>query len=173
VKKLIAILAALAAALLSLAFTAPAAQAYPEDSITVDVNRSTLRSGQMLVVRVSADTECLWTVEFNGTTKTDIGKRTVQRFRAPAVDEPTEFTLTVTCTYPVPSGGTAAVKMADVERTVEITVLPAKGQGAPPADTNGLADTGGPNAWLLGGGLLLLAGGAGAVVVSRRRAAAN
>jgi LPXTG-motif cell wall-anchored protein len=173
-KKLIAILAALAATLLSLAFTAPAAQAYPEDSVTVSVNKSTLTSGQVLIVRASADTVCTWTVSFAGGQKEDVGFRTTQRFRAPAVDERTTFPLTVTCTYASPSGaGETAIKMADVTRTVQITVLPPKGQGAPPADTAGLADTGGPNAWLLGGGLLLLAGGAGAVVVSRRRAAAH
>lgn len=173
-KKITAVLAALGVSLLGLALVAPAAQAYPEDSVTVSVNKTTINSGQVLVVRVSADTVCTWTISFGGNVKEDVGTRTVQRFRAPAVDKPTTFPLTVTCTYASPSGaGATAIKMADVTRTVDITVLPAKGQGAPPAQESGLPNAGGPNVWLLGGGLLLLAGGAGAVVVSRRRAAAH
>lgn len=177
-KKFSTVLAALAAALLGLALVAPAAQAYPEDTMQVDVNRDTVRSGQMIVARASADTSCQWTATFNDETETDSGFRMNVRFRAPVVDEPTTFDLVVTCTYTTGSAaGTAIVKAADVTRTVPITVLPARGQGAPPAQeqgtTGGLPQTGGPNAWLLGGGAALLLAGAGAVVVSRRRAAGN
>lgn len=186
--------AVLIAGLAILGFTAPA-QAYPDAQINLTVNRDTLYSGQKFEATASSDsTTCDWTLEWNGTVQQ--GQSSPHHdfktsFTAPQVSQDTTIPLRGTCRYQAANGrGTATA-----ERTVMITVRPARSEVSPPnsASANGpkssvagpsssvagpkssasgsdLPNTGGPNMVFLLGGLVLLLAGATAVTVSRRKA---
>jgi LPXTG-motif cell wall-anchored protein len=161
--------AALIAGLAVLAFSTPA-QAYPDVTIDLKVNRSTLYGGQKFTATASSTgTTCNWTVEWNnrvrlGTSSDASRFRTT--FTAPAVTRVTKIPLHGTCVYST-SGTRGAVTWA---RTIMITVLPPSTAVSPPSGSSDLPNTGGPNMLFLVGGLVLLASGATAVTVARRRA---
>lgn len=163
--------AALIAGLAVLAFSTPA-QAYPDVSIDLKVNRSTLYGGQKFTATASSmGTTCNWTVEWDnrvrlGTSSDNTRFRTT--FTAPGVSKVTKIPLHGTCVYST-SGTRGAVTWA---RTIMITVLPSRAAVSPPTSggSSDLPNTGGPNMLFLVGGLVLLASGATAVTVARRRA---
>jgi hypothetical protein len=161
--------ATLIAGLAILGYSTPA-QAYPDVSIDLKVNRSTLYAGQDFTATASSSgTTCSWTVDWNdqvrlGTSSGSERFRTT--FTAPQVSEVTKIPLHGTC---VSSTGTSR-GAATWARTITITVLPPSAAVSPPIAGADLPSSGGPNLLFLVGGLVLLASGATAVTVARRRA---
>ena len=161
---LIAVLAILGA-------TSPA-QAYPEVTIDLKVDRSVLYEGQHFTATASSTgTTCQWTVEWNGDSRngtSTTGDPFNTTYTAPAVDKVTKIPLHGTCVYTAPSTPTAR-SSAVWTRTIMITVLPRNVAASPPGGSD-LPNTGGPDWRVLAGGLVLLLSGATAVIVARRRA---
>lgn len=171
-KKLQAVLAAFALAVLGTGLTATAAQAYPQTQPTVHVNHQAILEGSTLVVRATSPSTCAWTFTFNGASRTSTGTRVVVRFTAPKVDRKTTYDLDWTCVEVTPSGGgqSVAVHTQTYHNTIPITVLPRGTQAGAHASTGGaLPNTGGPNAALLAGGGALVLGGGVAIAASLRR----
>jgi LPXTG-motif cell wall-anchored protein len=164
---------------------APAAQGYPEVSFHAEVSDQVVFSGSTFTATSSANVECAWSHEWNGTTQRGIGQSFKSTFTAPQVKRREVIPLHFTCTYAGAAGaGSTAVKMTTWQRTIDVTVVPASPQAAPPATGSGAAggptaadlgagadmpNTGGPNALFLIAGLLLLLSGAVAVRMARSR----
>ena len=169
-------LAALVAVLAVVGVSSPA-QAYPERSFKLDVNRSVLYGGQNFTATAIGNVTCDWTLEWNGETRqaqrdpNDAFKTT---YTAPDVTKVTKIPLRGTCAYdleetPVEANFRAAVTPAEWTQTIVITVLPRNAAVSPPGGSD-LPNTGGPDWRVLAGGLVLLLSGATAVIVARRRA---
>ena len=168
-------LTALMSALL-VSVTVPAAQAYPEDSCTVQVSSLSIRSGQTLYVNGSASGSRNWSVQWSGSTKNRTGTTFAVSFTAPGVTSATTFPLKVSSSSASARTTAGSVTtLSGCSRTFSVTVLAAY-TAAPSnvgATTTGsgsnLPNTGGPRlVWLLLGLALLLAG-ATAVTISRNR----
>jgi LPXTG-motif cell wall-anchored protein len=164
-------LAALIAVLAMLGFSGPA-QAYPEVSINLTVNRQVLYGGETFTATASStNTVCAWTLEWDGIVRTgssatdDPFKTT---YTADEVTKITKIPLHGTCSY-AGTTNTSARGAATWTRTIIITVLPRSSAVSPPGGSD-LPNTGGPNLLFLAGGLALLLAGATAVTVARRRA---
>ena len=153
---------------------APSAQAYPDVTIDLTVNRQVLYGGENFTATGTSNVDCAWTTEWNDVVRTGAGtpgSPFTTTYTAPNVTQVTKIPLHGTCVYDDPTvTARADAPAASWERTIMITVLP-RGQAAPPTD-NGtdLPNTGGPNLGFLLGGLGLLLVGATAVTVARRRA---
>lgn len=165
-------------ALLALVGLAPAANAYPDVTIDLTVDRQVLYGAETYTATGTSNVDCAWTLEWDGEVHTGTGadgSPYTTTYTAPEVEEITEIPLHGTCGYTEPSGrvaARAAAGPATWERTIIITVLP-QGDGTvvPPTDNGGnLPNTGGPNLLFLIAGVGLLVLGAGAVTVARRRA---
>jgi LPXTG-motif cell wall-anchored protein len=162
-------LAALIAVLAMLGLSGPA-QAYPEVSIDLTVNRQVLYGGEDFTATASSqNTVCAWTLEWDGivragTSTTDHPFKTT--YTADEVTKVTKIPLNGTCSYT----GTTARGASTWHRTIMITVLPRSSAVSPPGGGSDLPNTGGPNLLFLAGGLALLLSGAVAVTVARRRA---
>jgi LPXTG-motif cell wall-anchored protein len=163
-------LAALIAVLAMLGFSGPA-QAYPEVSINLTVNRQVLYGGETFTATASStNTVCAWTLEWDGIVRT--GSSTTDdpfktTYTADEVTKITKIPLHGTCSYA--GTNTSARGAATWTRTIIITVLPRSSAVSPPGGSD-LPNTGGPNLLFLAGGLALLLAGATAVTVARRRA---
>jgi LPXTG-motif cell wall-anchored protein len=165
-------LGALIALLALLGFSGPA-QAYPEVSIDLTVNRQVLYGGENFTATASSkNTVCAWTLEWDGVVRTgsSSGNATTDNpfkttYTADEVSKITKIPLNGTCSY----SGTSARGASTWHRTIIITVLPRSSAVSPPGSSD-LPNTGGPNLLFLAGGILLLASGAIAVTVARRRA---
>ena len=147
------------------------AQAYPEISIGISVDRDTLYGGQDFTATATANVTCAWAVEWNGSTRKadEAPKASFQTtFTAPKVKKVTKIPLHGTCVYDSGENPTARTAAA-WNRTIVITVLPRSNAVAGPVSSD-LPNTGGPNLIFLVGGLGLLLAGATAVTIARRRA---
>jgi hypothetical protein len=167
----VAAFAAIISALAILGAPSPA-QAYPEISISLGVDRDVLYSGQDLTATARANVTCAWEIGWDGSVRTaDQPPNTEFRttFTAPRVTEVTRIPLHGTCLYDAGETPSAARSVTAWKRTVMITVLPARTAVSPPIGSD-LPGTGGPNRLFLLGGLGLLLAGATAVTVARRRA---
>ncbi len=166
------VLGALVAALAILGFFTPA-QAYPEASINLTVDRDVLYGGESFTATASSSgTTCSWSLEWDGKVRhgqssTDNAFTTT--YKARKVKKTTKIPLHGTCTY-TPSSARGA---ATWQQTIMITVLPRRTAVSPPTagggSGTGMPNTGGPNVAFLIGGLVLLLSGATAVTVARRR----
>lgn len=163
--------AALIAALAMLGFSSPA-QAYPEVSFDLKVDRSVLYGGESFTATAtSTGATCAWTLEWNGVVRqggSSTGHDFVTPYQAPKVTKVTKIPLHGTCVYNARVGSSAR-SAATWERTIMITVLPRSTAVSPPVGSD-LPNTGGPNLLFLLGGIALLVSGATAVTVARRRA---
>lgn len=172
-KKLAIACVAVLGALLVTVGMAPWAQAYPNVSIDLSVDRQTLYSGESFTATGTSNVDCAWTTEWDGKVHTGAGSNGspfITDYEAPVVTKVTPIPLHGTCVYDDPSSNArASVAGATWERTIVVTVLP-RGNAAPPNNGADLPNTGGPNLLFLLGGLGLLLTGATAVVVARRRA---
>lgn len=115
-----AVLGLLAALGLALAMT-PAAQAYPDVTIEAHVSDTTVRAGATFTASSSANVQCAWTHEFDGTTHRGTGKDFTSRFTAPQVQRRTVIPVEFTCSYASTDGPATA------RRTINVSVLPANG----------------------------------------------
>jgi LPXTG-motif cell wall-anchored protein len=164
-------LAAVIAVLALLGLSGPA-QAYPEVSIDLSVNRQVLYGGENFTATASStNTVCAWTLEWDGVVRT--GSSTTDHpfkttYTADEVNKVTKIPLHGTCSYAAPTSPSAR-GAATWTRTINITVLPRSSAVSPPGGSD-LPNTGGPNLLFLAGGLALLLAGATAVTVARRRA---
>ena len=122
----VAAFAALVAVLAILGSQTPA-QAYPEVSIDLEVNRSVLYGGETFTATASSTgVTCSWTLEWNGDSRhgsssaDDPFKTT---YTAPEVTKVTKIPLHGTCVYAAPVSSSAR-GTATWGRTIMITVLP-------------------------------------------------
>jgi LPXTG-motif cell wall-anchored protein len=175
-------LAALIAALALLGFSSPA-QAYPEGSFDLRVDRSVLYGGESFTATASSQgTTCAWTLEWNGDVRRGASNTNhdfVTAYQTPQVTKVTKIPLHGSCAYNARTAPSARAG-STWERTIEITVLPRSTEVSPPTvgsahstghgSSSGLPSTGGPNLFFLLGGVALLVSGATAVTVARRRA---
>jgi LPXTG-motif cell wall-anchored protein len=164
----VAAFAALVAVLAILGSQTPA-QAYPELSIDLSVNRSVLYGGENFTATAkSTGVTCAWTLEWNGDSRNGVsstGAPFETTYTAPEVSKVTKIPLDGVCSYTAPTARGAATW----ERTIVITVLPRNAAVSPPGGSD-LPNTGGPNRLFLAGGIVLLLSGAAAVTIARRRA---
>lgn len=164
----------------------------------LSVDRSTLRSGQVLTATATSDSACTWTVSWNGEVRRSTGTVARATFTAPPVKKRTLLPLRAAC-YPLPAPDrrpaaapspstkgpsqriTVEVPAAQA-RVLTITVLPRKAAVQPPDDGgdgsgNGGGDlpgTGGPDRNVLLAALgAVLAGLALIVAGSRGRRGAD
>jgi LPXTG-motif cell wall-anchored protein len=166
------VLGALVAALAILGFFTPA-QAYPEASINLSVDRDVLYGGESFTAMAeSSGTTCSWRLEWDGRVRHGQSSKDnpfTTTYKAPKVKKTTKIPLHGTCTYTPPNTRSAATW----QQTIMITVLPRRTAVSPPTSGgsgSGMPNTGGPNVVFLIGGLVLLLSGATAVTVARRRA---
>jgi LPXTG-motif cell wall-anchored protein len=148
------------------------AQAYPEISFGLTVNRDVLYSGQNFTATAHANVTCSWDLEWHGVVRKADERPNVDfvtTYTAPKVTKVTKIPLHGTCVYDASEVPSAARVDAAWQRTIVITVLPRHNAAAPPVGSD-LPNTGGPNKLFLLGGLALLVAGATAVSVARRRA---
>ena len=164
-------------AVLAIVGTSSPAQAYPERTFKLTVDRSVLYEGQHFTATAIGNVHCDWTLTWNGV------KRTATRvplddfnttYTAPAVSKVTKIPLRGTCAYdaaetPTDPNARAAVTPATWTQKIIITVLPRNAAVSPPGGSN-LPGTGGPDWRVLAGGLVLLLSGATSVIIARRRA---
>jgi LPXTG-motif cell wall-anchored protein len=169
----LAAFAALAGVLVFVGAQSPA-QAYPEISISLSVDRDVLYGGQHFTATAKGNVTCDWDVAWNGSARhaheaPNVAFNTT--FKAPKVTKVTKIPLHGTCMYDAAETPTASAARAAAswQRTIVITVLPRSSAVSPPVGSD-LPNTGGPNVLFLLGGLGLLAAGATAVSVARRRA---
>ncbi|WP_457112706.1 LPXTG cell wall anchor domain-containing protein [Marmoricola sp. URHA0025 HA25] len=166
----LAAFAALAGVLVILGAQTPA-QAYPELSISLSVNRTVLYGGQTFTATATGNVTCDWDLAWNGAVRDAHRAPNAAfdtTFTAPKVTKVTKIPLHGTCVYDAaehPSARTTAAW----QRTIVITLLPRSSAVSPPVGSH-LPSTGGPNLLFLVGGLGLLVAGATAVTVARRRA---
>jgi LPXTG-motif cell wall-anchored protein len=173
------VLGALIAALAILGFFTPA-QAYPEVSINLTVDRQVIYGGESFTATASSDgTKCTWSLEWDGKVRhgesyTEHDGQSYTRhdftttYKAAHVKKTTKIPLHGNCSYSDNARGTATW-----QETIMITVLPRRTAVSPPTgggSGTGMPNTGGPNIAFLIGGLVLLLSGATAVTVARRRA---
>jgi LPXTG-motif cell wall-anchored protein len=173
----LAAFAALVAVLAIMGSQSPA-QAYPEVSIALSVNRDVLYSGQDFTATAHANVTCSWDLDWNGAVRKADERPNVDfvtTYTAPKVTTVTKIPLHGTCVYDATE--TASVDRVPTawQRTIVITVLPARTAVAGPIGPVGpvgsdLPNTGGPSKLFLAGGVLLLLSGVTAVTVARRRA---
>lgn len=175
-KKLLASCVVALIALLTTVGLAPAAQAYPDVTIDLTVNRQVLYGGENFTATGTSNVNCAWNLEWNGVVRNGAGSSGSPfstTYTAPPVTKITKIPLHGTCTYADPTvrrAARAAAPSAVWQRTIMITVLPRGSATAPPDNGADLPNTGGPNILFLLGGLGLLLAGATAVTVARRRA---
>jgi len=166
----VAVFTAFVAVLAILGAQSPA-QAYPEVSISLTVNRDVLYGGQDFTATAKGNVTCDWTVAWNGTVR-HAGEAPNAAFNttftAPKVTKVTKIPLSGTCAYDAAEQPTARTA-ATWKRTIVITVLPRGSAVSAPVGSD-LPSTGGPSKLFLFGGLGLLLAGATAVTVARRRA---
>lgn len=173
-KKLASLGAACSLGLIAMLGLAPAAQAYPEVVIDLEVNHNVRYGGEKFTATASANVDCDWTLEWNGDSR-DKGqaKNFTTTYTAPQVAKVTKIPLHGTCDYLLPDGATpvtgraAAGPMTTWNRTIVITVLPRGSAVSSPGDGE-LPNTGGPNLWLVVAGLGLVAGGSAVVIRTKR-----
>lgn len=171
-KKLAAVVAACALALLGLVSVGGPAQAYPQEGFTVHLVAKTVHSGATVSAVARSFNACAWTGRFAGQTEADAGKTFRMSFTAPTVHHPTNVPLHVSCVTANPSGGgtSVAVRTQRFSKTVDVRVLPRGSQGAGhPSNGSALPNTGGPNMSLLATGGALVLGGAAAIGIGMRR----
>ena len=168
------VLGALVAALTILGFFTPA-EAYPEASINLTVDRQAIHGGESFTATASSDTACTWSLEWAGEVRhglSSTGNSFTTTFTAAQVKKATNIPLHGECSYAAPSARGAATW----QQTITIKVLPSRTAVSPPTSSQaggsgtGMPNTGGPNVSFLIGGLVLLLSGATAVTVARRRA---
>ena len=167
----LAAFAALVAVLAVVGSQSPA-QAYPEISIGLSVNRDVLYGGQDFTATAQANVICSWDLEWNGVVRNADEAPNVDfvtTYTAPDVTKVTKIPLHGTCLYDASETPTAARVETAWRRTIVITVLPRHSAVAGPVGSD-LPNTGGPSKLFLAGGLVLLLSGAIAVTVARRRA---
>lgn len=169
----VAAFAAFVAVLAILGAPSPA-QAYPEISISLSVNRDVLYGGENFTATAQGNVTCDWDVEWNGSVRNAHEAPNAAfntTFTAPEVKKVTKIPLHGTCVYDAAEQPTAARTSAAWQRTIVITVLPRNSAVSPPVGSGSdLPSTGGPSLLFLFGGLGLLLAGATAVTVARRRA---
>jgi LPXTG-motif cell wall-anchored protein len=131
-----------------LGVSAPA-QAYPEATIDLKVNKDHVYSGQKFQATASSDVECAWTLEWNGTERT--GQSSAHHdfrtsFTAPEVTSERKIALNGECRYTAEnaSGPTTA------QRTVEITVMPKRSEVSAPVSNGNAQSDGYPKATVAG-----------------------
>lgn len=143
-----------------------AAQAYPDCSVDIDVDR-TIIGGRTLEFRADVEgggVDGDFTATFNGDSASGSGSSYSDSFDTPEVDAKTNKTLQVSF-----RSAPDSELQATCNASVTITLLPA-GSVADPGDDNGaLPNTGGSNLWLLVAGGALLIGGGGVTYAARRR----
>lgn len=167
----VAAFAAFVAVLAILGAQSPA-QAYPEVSISLSVDRDVLYGGQDFTATAKGNVTCDWDVAWNDTVRNAHEAPNVAfntTFTAPKVTKVTKIPLRGTCMYDAAEQPTATRTTTAWQRTIVITVLPRSSAVSPPVGSD-LPSTGGPNKLFLLGGLGLLLAGATAVTVARRRA---
>jgi len=163
-------LAALAA-MFALVFAGGAAQAYPDNTLTIHVSATTVTSGHSFTFSASAPASCSWTASFNGDTKHGSGKSFSGSFTTPSVTKKTVINLTITCDtgnarVSGHAGNALAIHTAVTTRSIPITVVPKGGNNS---SNGGLPNTGGPSMMILLGGLVLVVAGGGAIAYGRKR----
>lgn len=169
----VAAFAALVAVLAGFGSLSPA-QAYPERTFKLEVNRSVLYGGQSFTATAFGNVTCDWALDWNGETRTahrDPNKEFNTTYVAPRVTHVTKIPLNGTCVYDAEENPSdrATLTPASWSRKIIITVLPRGAAVSPPGGSD-LPSTGGPDWRVLAGGLLLLVSGATAVTIARRRA---
>lgn len=166
----VAAFAALIAVLAILGSQSPA-QAYPELSFKLEVNRSVLYGGQNFTATATGNVTCDWVLDWNGVNR-DAHRAPnapfATTYTAPEVSKVTKIPLHGTCVYDSAENPSAR-SAASWGRTIIITVLPQSSAVSPPGGSD-LPNTGGPDWRILAGGLMLLLSGAVAVTIARRRA---
>lgn len=171
-----------AAAFMALLIGASSAGAYPGCVFEASADKRVVASGSDVTIGSSANAECDWSIEWNGTTRTGSGMSFSATYTAPVVSRSTVIDAHVTCTYEdtacTPTGNArmaANARTATWAETIPVRVNPAAQGGgtstATAGDSGVLPNTGGPSLFLLLGALLLLAAGGGAVYASRRQTA--
>lgn len=151
------------------AMTAPALAA-PEakGGFSVTVDRSTLRSGEVLTATGRYSASCAWIIDWNNEHRSTTAKRIVATFVAPTVTKLTRIPLRATCFYtpkvparPIPpkpsirpnstSQRITVMVPPSLRQTITITVLPSGAIVSPPTPGGGggLPNTGGPDLWIL------------------------
>lgn len=187
VKPLLRVLGGALVGLLTLFCLAPGAQAYPDPLFDADVSARVVQSGATFTATSSANVDCDWTHEWNGTRRAGASKAGAftSTFTAPRVTVETVIPVTFTCVHDAGGPGRAATWT----RTIDVTVLPpeqrapapshqgvtipgsAPGSGGPGLGTAAsLPSTGGPSVLFLVAGLALLVAGSAAVRLARTRA---
>jgi hypothetical protein len=170
-KKLVVLGLTTLVAMLGLVVLAPAAQAYPDLSCSVDLDAQTVNGGDSFTAtgtsqqfstprlsgRAAADA-VNWEMSFNGDVRTGTGETFTQTFQVPVVAKIKKIPLHAKAVMP---GGTPSC-----EKTVDITILPGGTTVEPPG--GGLPNTGGPRLVLLLAGLGLVIAGGVAIRQSRK-----
>jgi len=165
-------LAALIAVLAMVGFQSPA-QAYPDATIGLSVDRAVLYGGDSFTATASSDVHCDWTLEWDGQVRqsaSGTGGDLTTTYTSDEVRKVTKIPLRATCAYDGTATASDERTAATWERTIVITVLPRVTAVSAPGAGSDLPNTGGPNRLFLAGGLLLVISGATAVTVARRRA---
>ncbi len=189
---------AVAAAIVAAAtlMTAGAAQAYPDPTITIDVNGKILVGGNTFTYKASASVDCIWTVTYadghapgTSPTQTGAGKSISGKYDTKVVSKTFKSPITAECKYDdavapavvrvtstntvtpafYSSSPSTALQTAlqTASASATITLLPTPGPDD--GDDSSLPDTGGSSLyWLIIGGALV-AVGAGVAYAARRR----
>lgn len=170
-KKVLASTALVLGGLVAALGLAPAAQAYPELQFEAGVSARIVHEHEVFTASSSANADCAWTHEWNGTSSRGQGRGHKSTWTAPDVARSTVIPMHFTCSYDgsVSAGRSVPVARQTWSRTIDVTVLPV----AAPANSaqSVLPNSGGPDKRILLGGLLLLVLGGVAVRAARRRGA--
>ncbi len=166
--------------------TAGSANAYPDPTVTIDVNGAILVGGNTFSYKASASVDCIWTVTYadghapgvsptqtgsgksiSGTYKTKVVSKTFKSpitaeckyddAVAPAVARVTGSTSVTPALYSASPSDSLQAAIQSASASATVTLLPTGGSGD--GDDGSLPDTGGSNLyWLIIGGVLVLAG---------------
>ncbi len=170
-KYVFAVLAAIAALVVSLGGLTSSAQAYPDVRIDLGVNHPVVYGGEAFKATGTSNVGCSWKLDWNDVVRQGSGAKYVASYTAPTVNRITKIPLSGVCTYADPAASARTVATADTwDRTITVTVLPRASAASPASAGADLPGTGGPNLVVLLSGLGLLLAGATAVRVARRRA---